>query len=415
MSCNRFISLSCVLLLGVVNGSSLHMKNMTSSWPRAWKNDVVFMAVTDDSYLKSTMDFIESLTFLGYELDDIVITSVTVSGTEKLSKQGVKTASHVSDICEGKKGCLISESKIVAIINVLKANKIAFYLDLDVFIKSEILSFIPSSKDAMVIQYNTDQDLNFGCFIVRPDATTIDLFECMLQIYRDTRRPDQTIFSDLIMRDKNITYSIFDRSLYINRMFGIDSKSMPVVVHMTCVEGVSLKRYMASSLYGEFNNPKDYSDKTVSAHYNYKKMSFSQTVFFIEVMAKLSKMYGRVLRIIGDKHILPRIFSAEKLSKVHVRIVEATYWESHGRFYSKPISRRTINVSHVVHAHERTLDAVDDVEVQFPEEYWLRAVNRSHESEYVADRLLCSLYVQSKGLHQQGCLKNCDGVHWFGT
>lgn len=389
---------------------------MTSNWPPIWKaNDIVFAAVTDDLFIKPSIDFIEALQHLGYNSDDIMITCVTKSCSDTLSKEGVESFLYVSDI---EHRFLICEAKIAAIIHVLKSGRSIFFLDLDAFIKGDPLSFIPSLKDNMIAQYNTDTEINFGVFLVRPNDKTIDLFECMLQRYKETRAPDQNIFGDLVMREKNLTYSIFDKNQYINHMHGFDPKNKPIIVHMTCVEGFWGKRYLANLLYGDFNNPKAYHEKTLSAYYDYNNMTYAHTAFFIDKMVSLSKTFNRAIRIISDHtNILSSIFSAEKLFKHNIRIVEPTYWESYKKFNLKSdVSRKTVNVIRLDHNHtllRNNITTADDIFVQFPNHYWVHLQNKSHVG-IVPNLFLCNMYIHNEGFKGTACLSYCDGIHWFG-
>ena len=419
--------------------SSDHMRNLTSLWPGAWSTEkAVFLAVADSEYFYFVQNLVNSLVSMQYSVTDIVIgctTSDCLKNCEHFNYRCHYNEIPISSMPQCKSQwshtrCFVSAEKIQSTINMLSNGYVVIVVDLDVFFKKDPLSaFFPLVEFPIVSMFdspiNQPSWANFGMFIVRPCNVTVDMFIWMKREFLRTGEWDQSLYNKFISQQM-LPVQRLDNESFVNyapyglleRGVRISNQShQAVAIHTTCVEGSYTKFYIARTMYGRVHNSKLYNGHpTVSAVLQLNS-SLHEKASFINILINISRQTDRWIRIIGStSDHAASTFSADKLAKQNIFLVEETYWKSVTEFNSssspKSAEIEIISIANLSLQHfNQSYADIDDLVIKISPSLLSSVPELQWKSErFFGSSWLCKFLRESRG--KKSCLVQCDGNHF---
>ena len=415
----------------VGSSSSRHMRTIITRWTGHWAlgppvGRLLFSAVIDDSYIHFAKVWIDSLEHFGYETGDILLLCVSKSCSEWCEAHSYFCMFRFNAACTTKR-CHVSSLKISGISTLLEYGYALFFFDLDVFLKKDPLVDVPVDGShaliSMLDRPPPNQHANFGLFLVRPNNHTIAMFRWMDKQFEATSEWDQGLYNNYISAN-GVAVAAFNSEKYVNFEVTSWDTGQVAAVHMVCIEGSYTKYFLARTVYGGFVNEDFYSGanrSTVTASFNeVANQSLETKAAWINVLANISRHTSRWIRIIDapptdaahPTPLVPITFSADRLAKIGVQMVEAGFWESVAMFRHGYVATRRQLVIHSTDAlSKESLGAIaeDDLQVTINldalrDDPWMRGASPLGSS------FLCKYAHENKG--KAWCLVTCDGVHF---
>ena len=217
-----------------------------------------------------------------------------------------------------------------------------------------------------------------------------------------------------------------DNELFVNYMMA-RGKYLPmtavnraadtaVAVHATCIEGAFTKFLVARTVCGRIYNKKMYSGMRTVSSYMHPDSTVYEKASFIDMLVNISRQTNRWIRILGSKSDnLASTFSADKLARQGIVLVEETYWDSVVEFNRTFLPSKTV-VDMAPATVLSSLNSIqsDDLVLDISlatlnvDPKWKWDLNRPLDQSW-----LCRLFAERKGAYfVNGCLMQCDGKHF---
>eukprot|EP01040_Poterioochromonas_malhamensis_P011398 gene11398-12427_t len=423
-------------------------------YPSDWSHPVVFSVIADEKYIHSLEIFFESLLSFNLTQNDVLIVSTSEASTQILHEKGIRAfASGEIPQCVGLEAskvtrCIVSFAKYNTIIDVLKASYSIFFFDLDVFFKRFPLPMhlnssidVYSQRDS--VKVNTTSPLNFGCFLVKPNPNTVDVFVKMRDNYHKTRVWDQAIFNDVISKSTIIQYEQFPLKQYIplhlfsfRKPFTKNETSSVILAHATCIEGALTKLLIGREIFQTFATPLYYHKChpviTISVKPDYTQHEY---LYLMKIAIKASQMLHRNrIRLVGWDYLRGKTFGENVNWRAlydpdqlyfhwNITLVESEYWKHFTQFHPKTLVRSiqlplTGDYMNELKEYSQSSmsEQVDDLILSIDDEV-LANMNEHEEkegNEGVKDgiegysRLLCKYH----NAPRWSCLHTCSGNHF---
>ena len=425
---------------------SFHLTSITSRWTGNWSTTkAVFLGIADLEYFYFARNLVDSLVSLNYSATDVVVACISKECQHRCVSSGYRCHFIVNDLMKSDCGglsrykyisysrCLVSTVKIDSTLSLLSAGYVVVGLDLVVFLRNDPLrAFVPVESDPPLVTMFEDTGtnghyLNFGFFVVRPCNSTVEMFTWMKQEFMKTGKHDQLLYNTYVST-KNISVQRLDNELFVNYvdtrrkyslMTGVQhTHDAAVVIHTTCVEGAFTKFFIARTVFGRVFNKKFYNGMRTVSSYMHPNSTVYEKASFIDMLVNISRQTNRWIRILGShSDILASTFSADKLARKGIFLVEASYWESVVEFNGTFIPSTTLievvpGTDLSLLKYIQTDDLVLDISLTTfndnPIWKWdlKRPLNQS--------LWLCTLFAERKEIHpfNASCLMQCDGKHF---
>ena len=412
--------------------ASRHLTSITSQWSGVWTtNKAVFLALADSKYFYFVTNLVDSLVSLDYSTDDVVVACVSQECMQKCDSLGYRChfggtpcAKHITWATHSR--CLVSSVKIDSTLSLLSLGYVVITLDLDVFLqKDPLAAFIPEARYPLVSMFDGPEGLNFGLFMIRPCNLTVEMFTWMKQEFTNTGYFDQYLYNKFVTMN-NVAVQRLDNDLFVNYMTVRSTYlAMPhvnhtanaaAVIHTTCVEGAFTKFFIARTVCGRIYNKKFYSGLPTVSSFMHPNWTMYEKASFIDVLVNISRQTNRWIRVLGGTgDILASTFSADKLARQGIVLVEESYWDSVTEFNSSFIPSKTVvNVVPATALSSLKSIHTDDLVVDISpssldmDPTWKWDVHRPLKQSW-----LCTLFSERKGNYlTNGCLMQCDGKHF---
>lgn len=406
--------------LGIVElPDQIHHKIVRDMWPSVWANETtVFLAIVDDAYLDHALLLIHSLIRFGYTRNDFHFACVSNGCAALMSKLHIQYSSYTTPNCTSIR-CAISSTKFLSILHLLETHRSIYVCDLDVyFLKDPLKHVIPRSEDIIVVQMDFYTKYNFGHFLVRSSATSIELFKNISNEFKITAKWDQKIFSSHLALIPNLM-TVFQPHTFLNYMeilihpdpaerTLVPSSVNLVTVHMTCVEGAQTKKYWAFNSFTNFDYAEFHTKRlTVSAQYFESQLVTEQDhLVFINTLAMIAKATGRGIRLFGAER-LHSIFSVDRLYQDNIVMVPANWWKFSTKAHS--IVQYALTDSNDLRSLleiSKRRSNVGEIHLNFRPSYFIAVQPSLPRHKYTC--------ILRKVVREQGliCAKTCDGIEW---
>ena len=435
-------SLNFGLTFYISRSPSPHMKNVVAQFPIEWKKQrIILAAIADDRSFLSASHFVESLMSFGYDKRlDVLIICTHIICSNYLKRNKIRNKLISNNQCDFQpadyqRRCLISSGKTEAIYRLLSQDVTIFFFDLDVyFVADPLLNLALDSNIEVYAQDNEDvapNSYNFGCFLVRPTQTTLEVFSAMRDEYTValSRIWDQQLFNDHIIGERSPSLGVNRAALLpkdVFFLFGFERASRPsranlVLVHMICVEGALNKEHIASLNYGPFAMPSRYKEKkrTVLVKYDFNLgvSDFNIMTMVVLMIANTTKR-AIVLQDWHPYHMGMSYFDADALAEAGMVLLEDDYQ----LYYEKYNNHRNRSRSHESSEYTMTisnLDSIDELSehrrimhvqkliLQFDPNMFKNETMKTMALENRFTNFVCPLH-DKKAL----CLQTCTGSHF---
>eukprot|EP01040_Poterioochromonas_malhamensis_P003856 gene3856-4118_t len=424
-------------------------------YPSDWSHPIVFSVIADEKYIHSLEIFLESLLSFHLTQNDVLIVSTSEASTRKLHEKGIRTFSYgkLSQCSDVDTRCIVSLSKYNTIIDVLNASYSILFFDLDVFFKKFPLPMhlnssidLYSQRDS--VQINASYPLNFGCFLVKSTPTTIDLFVKMRDIYHQTRRWDQAIYNEVILKSTIIQYEVFPLKQYIplhlfsgQKPFTKNETNSVILSHATCIEGALNKLLLGREIFHAFATPLYYHKChpviTISVKSDYTR---HQYLYLMKIAIQASQILHRHrIRLIGWDYLRGQTFGQtvnwqalydpdQLYFHWNITLVESEYWKHFKHFHPKtlvksiqlPLTVDYVNELKEYYSQSSNNKQIDDIILSIDEEVLSNNIDEEVLSNNIDDvkekddgidgdsKVLCKYY----NAPRWKCLQSCSGNHF---
>ena len=318
------------------------------------ENHPIFMTVASAQYIDSLTLLVKSLEAQGIRRTNTLTACVDTDCVEHCESKGfpvlqvtgeVRARCQLKDVKITKMRCIVSMMKAVAIKDILSSGRPVYFVDADVYFYTHPMSGVPRSMAGVdiIVQPNgvrlhwplRGTDWNFGAFLVMPTPASAKLFSDIEDDFNRTLTWDQKLFNKYIHHASGPQVAALSLEMYPSYMLSPSgppagaSKSMGslVGVHATCIEGSLTKLLAVESLWGSLPCRIGDTARTVTwgADLDASTSSVQDLENAIRPLVAVAMKTGRDIRVRASKPW--RLFSADFLGSLGVRLVPADFWD----------------------------------------------------------------------------------------
>lgn len=330
------------------NASSLRGPSLVTRPTQLIDDHVVYLAIGSAGYTYSMSLLAESLALFGIPDRNIIFGCVDGECNQfcfASMYQCLSMPSNAEMFCgqwphSQQLRCKVSSMKLYTVSKILQAGRSVFFLDLDVFLYRHPLAGVPASPPHVDIMIQPNdaghKRWNFGLFLAYPTDSSIKFFHNMQSAFQLTKKWDQAIFNKML-HAPGIKSAALDLKFYPALMINAAVGHKIVAAHATCVEGALTKILAVESKFGVIPARRLKLLKTVSTSLPFDglQLQASELDKLIMPLIAIALKTGRAIRI---RTATPqRVFSYDRLSKIGVHVVPASFWNN--RSYTSTIVR----------------------------------------------------------------------------